>query len=503
MIEKNDPKLTAYVLGELSTSENAEIEAAIHKSPELAAAVEEIYDASEMLGDAYESEEKLSLFGEQNEPLQKKTTPARKSTQSVRSDEGSRWGAFFLAVCLGVFLLGGWTTYQKQQQEAAAKNQVAVNDAVNDAGQTALNDMDDTSNEPSADSADSKVVYKVESRPRKVQVQRLRAETKSRVVEVERMRRETKEVTLEDGTKGSKVEEVPYTENVTQNYTLQVPVTEEVTRTYKFKVPYDANGNEIAEADFKKFGIDADQLIVRPEIVYRTETKTRTVPVTKSRTETRTRQVPVTRTRKEKREVTLADGKKVTKEIDVPYIENVTQSYAVSVPYTENTTQSYQVEVPYTADGKRIEAVDYAIYGITPKQPEMPSRAVAAASNSGVLGGAIVSGGVDFDGDGVVASIISRPMSASMSRGVSPAGIEMRLKEAQLAAELTKERVGSGHPDYEAAIAQVRIIKLQQVEFEKNDLIGQIDELLGIEVQPEAESKKAESKKAKSKKAKK
>ena len=497
MIDKNDPKLTAYVLGELSTSENAEIEAAIHKSPELSAAVEEIYDASEMLGDAYESEEKLSLFGGQSETAQgnatlQKIEPGTPQHTMSNSDEGSRWMTLFLAVCLGVFLLGGWTTYQKQQREAAAKNLVAVNDA----GQAA---MDDANSDSMESEADSEVVYKIESRSRQVSVQRMRPETKSRTIQVARTRTETKEVTLEDGTKGSKVVEVPYTENVTQNYTVQYPFMEEVTRTYQFKVPYDANGDRIAEADYEKFGIDPDQLLVRPEIVYRSETKTRTAPITKTRTETRTRQVPVTRNRKEKREVTLADGKKVIKEIDVPYTENVTQSYTVSVPYTENTTQNYQVEVPYTADGKRIDELDYEAYGITLKKPDVPSRSEVVVSDSdvAVVGGAVMSGGFDEDSDGVSDAIISRSMSATMFGPRTPEAIAMRLREAQSDAELIKERVGSGHPDYEAAIAQVRAIKLQQVEREKNDLIEQIDELLGTKVQPDAKSKKSKGKKSK------
>ena len=53
MIDQDDPRLTSYVLGELSAAEAAEIEQAIQDSPELEAAVEEIRSTVGLLGDAY------------------------------------------------------------------------------------------------------------------------------------------------------------------------------------------------------------------------------------------------------------------------------------------------------------------------------------------------------------------------------------------------------------------------------------------------------------------
>ena len=88
---------------------------------------------------------------------------------------------------------------------------------------------------------------------------------------------------------------------------------------------------------------------------YRTETRTRNVPVTKMRTETRTRQVPATRMRTETKTRQLANGKTETYQVQVPYTEMVTQNYTVMVPYTENVTQSYQVQVPINAVGKELE----------------------------------------------------------------------------------------------------------------------------------------------------
>lgn len=104
--------------------------------------------------------------------------------------------------------------------------------------------------------------------------------------------------------------------------------------------------------------------VAKPKVLYRMETRTRTVPPTKTRTETRTRTYEVQKSRLETREIKLADGTIEKKKVSVPYTEQVQQNYTVQVPYTENVTQTYAVPVPYTADGKRIEAADYDKYGV-------------------------------------------------------------------------------------------------------------------------------------------
>lgn len=53
MIKKDDPRLTAFVLGELDASETKQIQAAIESSPELEKAVVEIRATVEMLGEQY------------------------------------------------------------------------------------------------------------------------------------------------------------------------------------------------------------------------------------------------------------------------------------------------------------------------------------------------------------------------------------------------------------------------------------------------------------------
>ena len=101
MIDKNDPRLTAYVLGELSVAEVAEIEQQIQDSPELSEMVAGIRGLGGELTAAYGSEESLSLSTEQTKTLHSKQTPAK-------SDEARRWLAVATAACLAAIVFGGW-----------------------------------------------------------------------------------------------------------------------------------------------------------------------------------------------------------------------------------------------------------------------------------------------------------------------------------------------------------------------------------------------------------
>ncbi len=116
MIDPNDPRLTSYVLGELSASEAAEIEQAMQNSPELEAAVEEICSTVGLLGDAYLGEEKLSLRDEQKVSLKEK--------QSVTASSHRRWWAIAVAVSLasvllGVIINGGYFKNEKMRSNPA------------------------------------------------------------------------------------------------------------------------------------------------------------------------------------------------------------------------------------------------------------------------------------------------------------------------------------------------------------------------------------------------
>ena len=70
-IKKDDPRLTAFVLGELSTADSEEIQAAVSNSPELASAVEEIRNVIGLLGEAYQTESPLSLLDHQKSELER------------------------------------------------------------------------------------------------------------------------------------------------------------------------------------------------------------------------------------------------------------------------------------------------------------------------------------------------------------------------------------------------------------------------------------------------
>ena len=68
-ITKDDPRLTAFVLGELDQADTEQIQGAISNSPELASAVEEIRVAVQLLGEAYQTESPMTLLEQQKSEL--------------------------------------------------------------------------------------------------------------------------------------------------------------------------------------------------------------------------------------------------------------------------------------------------------------------------------------------------------------------------------------------------------------------------------------------------
>ena len=69
MIDKNDPKLTEFVLGELDSVESAEIAMQVEETPELKDAVEQIRQTIGLVEESYQSEPELSLNDEQKVEL--------------------------------------------------------------------------------------------------------------------------------------------------------------------------------------------------------------------------------------------------------------------------------------------------------------------------------------------------------------------------------------------------------------------------------------------------
>ena len=120
MIDQNDPRLTAYVLGELSHAEMIEIDQAIFLSPELADVVEEIRSTVGMLDEAYAGEEKLSLSDEQKIML--KAKPLVK-----KSDEARRWIAVAIAASLAAIMFGGWSFVKDYLVDETRRPVVAQN----------------------------------------------------------------------------------------------------------------------------------------------------------------------------------------------------------------------------------------------------------------------------------------------------------------------------------------------------------------------------------------
>ncbi len=74
-IERNDPRLTAYVLNELDRAERAEVEVALQKSEELRNEVEEIRRTCGLLGESLLQEPAVGLRPEQIEQIEKSVLP--------------------------------------------------------------------------------------------------------------------------------------------------------------------------------------------------------------------------------------------------------------------------------------------------------------------------------------------------------------------------------------------------------------------------------------------
>ncbi len=77
MIDKNDPRLTAFVLDELDADQRLEIQAAIETSPDLQTEVAEIRRTVGLLGDMFDAEPALALTDLQREVLHEEMNAGR------------------------------------------------------------------------------------------------------------------------------------------------------------------------------------------------------------------------------------------------------------------------------------------------------------------------------------------------------------------------------------------------------------------------------------------
>ena len=106
MIDKNDPRLTGFVLGELSPADNAEIQSAISDSAELKNAVDEIRQTASLLGAAYKTEPPLCLLEEQKAELV--LMQADDATRELKLATSQRpWLPIAMAASLMTLLVGG------------------------------------------------------------------------------------------------------------------------------------------------------------------------------------------------------------------------------------------------------------------------------------------------------------------------------------------------------------------------------------------------------------
>ncbi|MBI2479007.1 MAG: VWA domain-containing protein [Planctomycetia bacterium] len=92
MINSDDPRLTAYVLGELDTTERTEIEAALAASPELQAEVDLIRQTAALFDESLQSEESPALTNEQRDAIERRSSTASvELANRATSSKGSFW----------------------------------------------------------------------------------------------------------------------------------------------------------------------------------------------------------------------------------------------------------------------------------------------------------------------------------------------------------------------------------------------------------------------------
>ena len=167
MIDNNDPRLTAYVLGELSKQEQATIEAAINESPELESAVNEIKATVEMLQTGYQAQDQASLSVAQkqalrNEVLSDGGTQLTDRCSPARSTS-LRWQVALAASLLT--LLGGgmtWVLYKHVPQ--VAQYQVPPEEITENSKGFAALTPEDKSFEPQSEREKFSKVLKDETR---------------------------------------------------------------------------------------------------------------------------------------------------------------------------------------------------------------------------------------------------------------------------------------------------------------------------------------------------
>ena len=146
MIQPNDPRLTAYVLGELDEQESKLIEAAISESPELEAVVNEIRETTLLLTDEFRAEANVGLLDDQKSSIQTQAkAPATKSQRNGFLLQNWAWLA--AAACLVAiavpFLQNGNQPQQTAQNEKTGKYEELSTEPEANRSLDALADVED------------------------------------------------------------------------------------------------------------------------------------------------------------------------------------------------------------------------------------------------------------------------------------------------------------------------------------------------------------------------
>ena len=144
MIDRNDPRLTDFVLGELDAEQHSAIESQLGRDPELANAVNELRQTLDLIRIVYQSEPELTLDDDRSSEL-KGVESNRQSInrddqnereriglnlktdiEAVSNSKNHRWSSFglaALAVCLSGLIIGGsiWYTNFRPSSRLAVR----------------------------------------------------------------------------------------------------------------------------------------------------------------------------------------------------------------------------------------------------------------------------------------------------------------------------------------------------------------------------------------------
>ena len=148
-LDTNDPRLTAYALGELDDAERAQVEAALNDSPQARATVTQIRQTAEMLTQEFATEPVAALTQQQRETINAATrgadgrvgVSAVTKTRAVRR----RWVPYAIAasililvgVPLGSLMLPSLSRARELSPEALASAQTRARDHIGPASEIA------------------------------------------------------------------------------------------------------------------------------------------------------------------------------------------------------------------------------------------------------------------------------------------------------------------------------------------------------------------------------